>query len=233
MPDLKIAFLFDMDGTLADTMPFHLRAWIALLGERGIQVEPEAFLRQTAGQTNREICDRTLGLRLTDAELADFEERKESAFRDLCRPHLAPIAGLRPFLDASRNLSIPLAVATSACRANRDLVLEGLGLAPYFAAVVGVEEIQRGKPDPEIFLKAADRLGVEPGGCLVFEDALTGVEAASRAGMRAVALATILAPAEFEGRPGVIRVVRDYAGLEPEELIRELVEPAPDGLSRC
>src|SRR5512136_468768 len=183
----RAAFLFDMDGTIADTMPFHLRAWMTLLGEIGVRMEAEEFLRQTSGKMNHQILREVLGMSLSDADVAAFEERKESLFRALCRPHVQPIAGLIPFLVEAGRLGISMAVATAAGKANREFVLNDLGITSHFTAVVGPEDVQCGKPHPEIFLKAAARLGVNPAQCLVFEDALAGIEAAGRAGMKTVA----------------------------------------------
>jgi HAD superfamily hydrolase (TIGR01509 family) len=215
-----------MDGTLVDSMPYHLQAWTALLAERGVQISPGAFLRQTSGKTNPQIVEELLGIRMPAEELAAFEERKEGRFRELYGPHLTPIAGLVEFLEASRAQGIALAVATSACRANRDFVLQGLGLESFFAAVVGVEDIRRSKPDPEIFLTCSGRLGVPPGRCLVFEDALVGIEGAARAGMRAVVLTTSLASEEVRGHPAVVAAAPDYTRLDPGALLSALGAPA-------
>lgn len=215
----QVAFLFDMDGTIADTMPFHLRAWMDLLDELGIRTSPQEFLRKTSGKMNRQIFSGVLGMSLSDSELAHFEGKKESRFRELCRAHLRPIAGLADFLAESRRSNVALALATAAGKENRDLVLEGLGIASDFRVVIGAEDVRNGKPDPEIFLRAAGRLRVGPSRCVVFEDALAGVEAAGRAGMKAVALTTSLDAREFQGHPAVIRVAKDYTALQPQLLV--------------
>jgi beta-phosphoglucomutase family hydrolase len=215
----QVAFLFDMDGTIADTMPFHLQAWMDLLGELGIRTSPQEFLRTTSGKMNHQILNGVLGLSLSNVELARFEARKESRFRELCRARLRPIPGLADFLAESRRSSVALAVATAAGKENRDLVLEGLGIASDFRVVVGAEDVRNGKPDPEIFLKAAGRLQVDAARCVVFEDAVAGVEAAGRAGMKAVALTTSLDAREFQGHPSVIRIVKDYTSLRPQTLV--------------
>ena len=215
----QVAFIFDMDGTLVDSMPYHVQAWMALLADRGVQTTPEAFLRQTGGKTNHQILREVFGDRLTGEEIARYARQKEALYRDLFRPHLEPIDGLIGFLNGAQHLHVPMAVATSAGKANRDFVLKGLGLEPYFTAVVGVEEIQEGKPHPEIFLRTAEKLGVAPAGCLVFEDALAGIEAADRAGMKAVALTTSVEGGEFRGLPAVIQVARDYTSLSPQALL--------------
>lgn len=219
------AFIFDMDGTLVDSMPFHIRAWTELLAEHGLQTTPQAFLRQTGGKTNRQILREIFGDHLAESEITACAKRKEALYRSLFRPYLKPIDGLFPFLNEAQRLHIPMGVATSAGKANRDFVLEGLAIAAYFSVVVGVEEIQEGKPDPEIFLTAADRLGVIPADCLVFEDALAGIEAASRAGMQAVALTTTVEGEAFHGLPAVIRVAKDFTPLRPQALLAAMGNP--------
>ena len=211
-----------MDGTLADTMPFHLQAWMDLLCELGVRVAPQEFLRKTSGKTNHQILHEVLGMSLSEADFTRFEERKESRFRVLCRDHLRPIAGLTDFLAESRCLNISMAVATAAGKTNREFVLGGLGIASDFRVVIGAEDVRNGKPHPEIFLKAAEALRVDPSGCVVFEDAISGIEAAGRAGMKAVALTTSLNTREFQGHPAVIHIAKDYTRLQPQALVEAM-----------
>jgi len=223
----RVAFLFDMDGTIADTMPFHLQAWMELLPELGVRMAPEEFLRKTSGKMNHQILREVLGIPVSDEDLEVFDARKESLFRTLCRPSLRPIGGLMGFLTDARQQGIRMAVATAAGKANREFTLDGLGITAYFDAVVGAEDVRSGKPNPEIFLRAAERVGAAPSACVVFEDALSGVEAAARAGMKAVALTTSLPAGEFAGHPAVIRIADDYTSLRPQALLRAAREPKP------
>jgi beta-phosphoglucomutase family hydrolase len=215
-------FIFDMDGVLIDSMPVHVQAWLQVLAERGVTPAPAEFLRATGGKTNPQILREFVGCQLGDAEIAACAEQKEQLYRALYRDRLAPVPGALAFLEAARRLGVRMAVATSAEQANREFVLGGLGLRDYFTAVVGGEEVRRGKPDPEAFLTAAGRLGLAPARCLVFEDALAGIQAASRAGMRAVALATTLAAAEFRDLPHVVQVAADFTRLDPNALLAHL-----------
>jgi beta-phosphoglucomutase family hydrolase len=219
------AFIFDMDGTLVDSMPFHIQAWMDLLAERGIRATPGAFLRQTGGKTNHQILRDVFGDCLSEAEISVCAERKEALYRSLYRSHLKPLAGLIEFLNEAQRLHIPMAVATSAGKANRDFVLQGLDMESYFSAIIGVEEIQEGKPHPEIFLKAAEKLRVDPADCLVFEDALAGIEAAFRAGMKTVALTTTVDGKGFQGLPAVIRIATDFTQLRPQALLVAMGNP--------
>jgi beta-phosphoglucomutase family hydrolase len=213
------AFIFDMDGTLVDNMSFHERTWLDLLAGCGVAVTAEEFHRRASGRTNPDILREFLGDRIAAEEVADWTERKEALYRDSYRPHLRAIDGLEHFLAAAHRLGVPLAVATSGTPGNVEFVLEGLGFGPLFATVVTGDEVTRGKPDPEMFLTAAARLGVEPGNCLVFEDSRAGVEAGLRAGMRVVVIETTPGIREMEGQPGVVDVVPDFTGLDPRTLL--------------
>ena len=213
------AFILDMDGTLVDNMGFHLQAWRVFLADLGVEISPEDFLHRTGGMQNPQILRMMLGDDLSEAEIADLAERKEVVYRELYRPHLAPVAGAIDFVHRARERAVPLALATSAEQPNIDFILEGLGLASTFDAVVGAEDVERGKPHPEIFLTAAEGLGIEPDGCLVFEDSRSGIEAAHRAGMAVIALATTHRAGELEDLPGVAEVVEDFTALDVDRLL--------------
>ena len=212
------AFLFDMDGTLIDNMAFHCRTWLELLEREGHPITEAQFYQEASGKTNREILRQYLGDHLTDAACAEYAVKKEALYRELYAPHLAPIAGLIPFLDKAKSAGIALALATSAGENNIRFVLNGLGLEAYFEAAVRGDEVKNGKPDPEIFLLAASRLGVASSNCVVFEDAFAGIEAAGRAGMPVIALATTLTPEQLREIGHIRRIVRDYTELEPTEI---------------
>ncbi len=212
------AFILDMDGTIVDNIPFHVRSWLALLAELGVPITEAGFIRRMVGKTNAETLRELVGADLTDEQIAAYAERKEALYRELYRPHLRPVPGLDEFLQDAHRLGIPLALATSAPRANIDFVLGGLGLDGHFQAVIGADRVARGKPHPDLFLAAAEALSMTPARCLVFEDSLMGLEAARRAGMPAVAVATTLDPREFARLPNVVRVTRDLA-LDPAALL--------------
>lgn len=213
------AFIFDMDGTLVDTMGFHLQSWLELFNRMGVSVDEEAFRQGFAGRTTDALLHQVLGDHLTQARIKELSEAKEKLYREMARPHLRPLPGLARFLESARRLSIPMALATSAMRENVDFVLDGLGLRPFFQVLVVAEDIHHSKPHPEINLIAAERLGVEPADCLVFEDSLAGIESARRAGMCVVVVATALAASQVIKMPPVLRVITDYSALAPEELI--------------
>lgn len=208
------AFIFDMDGTLADTMPYHQLAWEALFAELGITVDRDDFFSWSAGLTNREILPRLLGHDFPPDELLAASEKKEAHYRSIYRPQLSTLPGVVPFLERGTGAGYAQAVGTAAPPGNIALVLDGLNLRDHFQAVVGASDVSRGKPDPEIFLRAAEKLGAAPADCVVFEDAPAGIEAARRAGMACVVVTTTLTRARIaamgEAVAHVTHVIDDF-----------------------
>jgi beta-phosphoglucomutase family hydrolase len=217
-PPLRAA-IFDMDGTLVDNMAYHNHAWEVISARLGVPMSAERFQRSYAGKKNEEIFPELLGRPLAPAELDALADEKESLYRELYRPHLALTRGVADLIRGLREAGVPLAVATAAPRANRDFVLDGLGLRGTFTRVVGAEEVRRGKPAPDMFLLAAEGLGVAANACIVFEDAANGVRAALAAGMVAVGITTAAPAADLLGA-GAAWAAPDFASLPPELLAR-------------
>lgn len=211
------AFIFDMDGTLLDNMSWHDESWLALFIDEGLQVDPAGFASSTAGMKAEEVVKRHFGETLSDGQVSALMERKEFLYRTLARQRLKPLRGLMRFLDRSLRLGIRMGIATAASARNRDLVVEGLHLQPYFPVVACGHDVKRGKPEPDVFLLAAERLGIPPASCVVFEDAPVGIEAARRAGMSAVALTTLKPAETFAAFPNLLATGKDYTGWKPEQ----------------
>jgi beta-phosphoglucomutase family hydrolase len=209
----NIAFIFDMDGTIVDNMRVHNQIWQTVMADEGVQIDIDDFNRQTTGKKTPEILRLYLGEKATPAEIIRIAEKKEEIYRRVFRPSLRAIAGLPGFLEEARRLHIPVGLATSAGKTNIEYTLSGTGLKPYFDVLVGGEDVLQGKPDPEIFLKAAHELGIPAQRCLVFEDALLGIEAASRAGMKAVAITTTIPAKDFTGLNHVVEITSDFMDL--------------------
>ncbi len=222
MTENNIAFIFDMDGTVVDNMRVHNQTWQTVLADEGVQIDIDDFNRQTTGKKTPEILRLYLGEKATPAEITRIAEKKEDIYRQVFRPYLRAIAGLPGFLEEARRLHIPVGLATSAGKTNIEYTLSGTGLKPYFDVLVGGDEVLQGKPDPEIFLMAARRLGVDASRCLVFEDALLGIEAACRAGMKAVAITTTIPARDFVGLCPVVEIASDFLDLHPDQFIRLL-----------
>ena len=213
------ALIFDMDGTLVHNMPIHNQAWQDTLAQAGVHIDIDEFNRSTTGKKTGEILRLMLGAQLSDSEVAYWAERKEALYRERFACCREPLPGLLHLLEQARVLGLPMAVATAAPPENIPYILDELDLRRYFLAVVGGHDVKNGKPHPEIFLKSAQILGVEPEDCLVFEDALGGIEAARRAGMDAVMLCTTIDAQEVAGKPHVLCAVPDFTYLDLPTLL--------------
>lgn len=216
------AAIFDMDGTLVDNMPLHIECWIALFRDEGRAVTIEDYHDVGIGGSAEEVARHFLGEHLTDAQTERLVGRKEFLYRTLARRKLKLPRGTRRLLRQARRAGIPLALATSAGPQNLAFFLETQKLNGYFDVVLDSEAVARTKPHPDVFLRAAERMGVAPAACLVFEDSLPGLEAARRAGMQAVAVATMHPADHLQKLPHVVKVVTDYAGLSLGETLAGL-----------
>lgn len=182
------AVLWDMDGVIVDSYDGHYHAWQRIFRELGHDLTPEEFTR-TFGMNNRLILHTILNRAQSDMEIQAISDRKEEYFRSSVRGSVTMLPGVSNWLEHFNTMGIKQAVASSAPQANIDALLNELGIRGYFQAEAAGEAI-RGKPDPAVFLLAAERLGIPPCACLVIEDAIAGVEAARRGGMKCVAVLT-------------------------------------------
>ena len=184
------AALWDMDGTLVDTAELHFQAWEAVCREMGRDFSRAEFAA-TFGLRNPEIFAALFGDRLSAAEAAEWSDRKEEQYRAAARRGVELLPGVRALLEDLHRIGFRQAIGSSAPRANLELILRLTGIERFFGAVIGMEETQRGKPDPQVFQVAAERLGVAPARCVVLEDAVAGVQAARAAGMKCVAVRAV------------------------------------------
>jgi len=180
--------LWDLDGVVVNTGEFHYQAWSLVLPEYGLPVTRETF-QATFGMNNVGVLTTLYGPTLAPELVAEIGDRKEEAFRQAMRGHVQALPGVLDWLARLKAHGVPQALATSAPPANIDVMLDELGLWSYFDAVLSGSDLP-GKPDPTLFLKAAGEIGVPPERCVVVEDAVAGVEAAKRAGMRCIAVTT-------------------------------------------
>ena len=207
------AWIFDLDGTLVDNMGHHERAWVEFFRRSGHPVDVDALRNFMSGKTAVDVVREFMSPDLSVAEVQRCAEEKENIYRELYGPELAPLDGLFDFLKEGKRHGITLVIGSAARRRNIDFVLNGLGITDLFAGIVSAENIARGKPDPEVFLKAAAIAGAKPSECLVFEDARFGLEAAQRAGMPAVLLTTAHDEAELRNHPAVRFVADSFLDL--------------------
>jgi len=211
------ALVFDMDGTLTDSDPLHLRAFQAALAPHGVELTEERYRTEISGRTNAAI-GRLLFPHGTSAMHERFADEKERLFRELAT-RLDPLPGLMDLLALAEERGLAVALVTNAPRANADHMLAALGLAERFAVRVLGEEVARPKPDPLPYATAVARLGVHPQEAIGFEDSVSGVRSASAAGLLTVGIATSQAPATLL-EAGARHVVADFA----DPLVRRLVE---------
>ena len=204
--------IFDMDGTMVDNMMVHHRAWQQKLSELGLELSLDEVKEKIHG-INEEILGRLFGDRFTPEQRRRISWEKEAAYREIFLPELRLIPGLPLFLEKIRSAGIPMAVGTAAPPENVDFVMDHLNLRSYFTGVFHAGTVSRGKPDPEIFEKAAASMGLAASECLIFEDSVTGAEAARRADARAVILTTTHAREEFDRFDHILRFLADYEGL--------------------
>ena len=215
------ALLFDLDGTLIDSMPHHHDAWVAWHARRGLAMDASDFFAATAGRSNAEILHDMFPSHSVEEHVAMADE-KEAIYREFAARSLTLIEGARAFVDAARADGLRLAVCTASTLPNMALAFERHGIDGWVETIVSPADVMsgpgaparvRGKPHPDIFLEAARRLGVAPDDCVVFEDAPLGIEGARRAGMKAVALTTTLPAAAFEAFDNLIAIAPDFTSL--------------------
>lgn len=205
------AFLFDLNGTMIDDMAYHTQAWYDIINnELKANLSWEQVKAEMYGK-NQELLVRVFGAEKFSIEQMDtLSLEKERRYQTAFKPHLQLINGLQEFITKAHNAGIRMAIGSAAIAYNVDFVLDGLNLRKYISSIVCADDVQISKPHPETFLKAAEKLGVAPADCIVFEDAPKGVEAAANAGMKSVVVTTMHDKEEFNSYDNVLMFVSDY-----------------------
>lgn len=184
-----MVFIFDMDGVIVDNAVWHLEAFAEFGKKHGLVQTKEDYTKYF-GNTNQTIMDSLFNTHLSSEKLDTLSKEKETIYRELYRPFIQPVEGLPAFLKNASDLAIPIALATSAPLENVEFTLDSTGLKKYFHIISDASMVKRGKPDPEIYLLTAAKLGVQPSDCIVFEDSIAGIQSALSAGMRVIGVAT-------------------------------------------
>lgn len=201
------AVIFDLDGTLVDNNAFHLQSWKQYIKNLGKEISEEEYNANINGRTNKDAAEYLFGKKMTKDEAMVYALEKEAVYREMYAPHIKPVDGLIEMLEGLKKLNVPMAIATSGIQVNIDFMFDHIPIREYFSVVVNSAHINKGKPDPEIYLKAAELLEVAPESCLVFEDAVVGINSAKAAGMRVVAISTTHPEEELRGAD---LIVKDY-----------------------
>jgi beta-phosphoglucomutase len=211
------AVIFDMDGVLVDSYRAHFESWRLMAAEEGHEIT-EAQFAASFGRTSREVIRSWWGDRYDDRQTARLDDRKEDLYREILAADFPSMDGAQELLGSLRRAGFLLAIGSSGPPENIELCVDRLGGPEQFGAIVSANDVTRGKPDPQVFLLAADRLGARPAECVVVEDAPLGVEAARKAGMAVVAVASTGRTRESLARADF--VVNSLRGITPEKIDR-------------
>jgi len=209
----QIAVIFDMDGVICHTNPYHSLAFKSFFGKRNLFPTEEQFALHMYGKSNSYILKHFLGREIVGQEFLDLEFEKESLFREIYAGHIETIPHFLTFLVSLKDAGFKTGVATSAPRANLDLIMGQLGFQKDMESIMASENVSQHKPHPEVYLKSAQNLGVSPQNCLVFEDSFSGVSAGLNAGMRVVG---VLSSHTIEELPQCSAYINDYSEIDIE-----------------
>ena len=206
------AVIFDMDGVICHTNPFHSKAFQVFFAKRNLNPTEEEYAKHMYGKSNKYIFSHFLGREIVGDEFVALEEEKEGLFREIYKDAITPIAGFQPFLNSLKGIGLKTGVATSAPFANLQLIMGELGFESKMESILASENVSKHKPDPEVYLTSASNLGVSPANCVVFEDSYSGVSAALNAGMRVVGVLSSHTKKEL---PPCNYYIENYVTMDP------------------
>jgi beta-phosphoglucomutase len=210
------AVIFDMDGTLVDSMPYHYKSWEVFFEQQGIHMTHEEFDRIHHG-TLFDIMPRIFGEHISDEESYRLGSMKEEAFRELYKHEIKPIEGLIDWLESLKSAGLKIGLATAADFSNADFTVDAIDIRKYFDCIVTSDIVKEGKPSPAVYLHAATLLGVDPKHCVVFEDTVSGIMSGIAAGMKVVGITTGLSAEEMSALP-VSKIIDDYKSLTIDQI---------------
>ncbi|TDQ06922.1 HAD family hydrolase [Pedobacter metabolipauper] len=212
----EIAVIFDMDGVICHTNPYHSIAFREFFSSRDLAPTDDEFAQHMFGKSNSYILSHFLKRPIKGDELLQLEQEKEGLFRKIYEPHVKPIKGILEFISDIKANGTKIGVATSAPYANLELILSKIDLKDKLGSILASEDVKKHKPDPEVYLTSAKNLGLSPDQCLVFEDSFSGVSAALNAGMKVVGVLTSHPKEEL---PPCNLYIEDYTGLTYQKII--------------
>lgn len=208
--------IFDMDGTLIDNTPYHFKSWQYMFKKYGKgELSADTYKKKISGVPIIETMRQLFGKEYDEAGLKQLRDEKENYYRKIYAPFLTPINGLEIFLTELKYAGIKMAIASSATVGDIDFILNKLPIRQDFDVIIDGSRVSKGKPNPQIFLKAAADLHARPEDCVVFEDSLAGIAAANAAGMKVVGITTGHKAAELQ--PSNL-VIDDYSQLTVQKL---------------
>lgn len=183
-------FIFDMDGVIVDNHHFHFKAWMELSQKYHFPLDAEIYKKHYNGKTNKDLFKWIYNGNISDDEIQKLATEKEENYRRAFIKEMRPVDGLVLFLEELKHKNFKIALGTSAPTANVDFVLDGLNLRHFFDVIIDGTQVTQGKPHPEVYLKCIEGLRLGAHECVVFEDAILGIEAAKNAKSSVVGVAT-------------------------------------------
>lgn len=216
----KNVFLFDLNGTMINDMDYHIKAWHRIFNELGAVKSFEETKMECYGK-NHEVLERVFPKRFSEEEKDKMSIEKEKQYQMEYAPEMKLIEGLSEFLEKAYRKGYKMAIGSAAIMYNIDFVMEGLNIRHYFDSIVSADDVNKSKPDPETYFQCASQLNAHPAECIVFEDSPKGVEAAQRAGMKAIALTTMHEERDFRQYDNILFIIKNYFDPRISSLIRE------------
>ncbi|HAQ20220.1 MAG TPA: HAD family phosphatase [Prolixibacteraceae bacterium] len=212
------AIIFDMDGTLVDSIPFHKEAWLLFLKKHDINLDPDQFQAQNHGNLG-EMIRRFFGHDISDEKAGELGQEKEIIYRDLYKKHIKEIDGLTDLLNTMKKRNIKASLATMGDTPNIDFILDELKIRHFFHSITGGHQIVRGKPDAEIFKLALKKLNFKSTECIVIEDSLGGVYSAIKAGLKVIGITTSHSADELK-QNGCFYTISDFKELDLDSVLQ-------------
>lgn len=208
-----------MDGVIAHTNPYHIDAFKVFFDRHGVRYTSAEFEEHMYGKHNSYILSYFFKRSITGAELKALEDEKEGLFREIYATHVEATPGFLEFLDSLIASGFETGVATSAPRANLNLIMDSLGIRPMMRSVLSSEDVSKHKPEPEVYLKSMHNLDCDPSRSVVFEDSLSGVKAGIGAGAKVIG---VLSSHDSSELPGCAHYIRDFNEIDIETILRIL-----------
>ncbi len=215
---MKLGLIFDMDGVIVDNHRYHFKAWQVMCEKYGKPLDETSYRENLNGRTLKEVVQFIFEEEMTMDRIREIGLEKEEIYRDIYQPYLSPTPGLIEFLGAANDADYPMVIGTSAPSINVEFTINGIGFGHYFKGILDDRAVNKGKPDPEIYIKCAQTLGLPNDRCVVFEDAVSGIKAGKAAGSKVVALATSHNASELSAD----LIIDDFTGISLEQ-IEELI----------
>jgi len=210
----KVGVIFDLDGVLLDSYGMHFECWRSIAEEYSLRLTEKEF-DSLFGRRGRDIARQIWGPDFSEEQVVSIHKRKQAEYRESLNRHFPAMDGAAELIDALVEAGFSLAIGSSAPRENVEMSLRGLDRTRSFTAIVSGNEVTRGKPDPQVFQVAAQRIGLQPSQCAVIEDAPAGITAAVTGGMTAIALSGTAPPERLTEAHLVVNSLRE---LTPERI---------------